>query len=38
MQYEIPQNLPFRHKDYFELEVIKTQQMQEKLSASPVTA
>ena len=35
---ETPQNVPLQHKDYFELKVIKTQHMQESLSAFPRTA
>ena len=34
----LPQDGPPWHKDCFELKVNKTQQMQEKLSASPSTA
>jgi len=38
VQVKMPQNIPLGHKDHFKLKVIKTQQMQEKLSASPITA
>ena len=35
---EMPQKMPLWHKAYFDLKVIKTQQKQEKLSASAITA
>ena len=33
----LPQDRPLWHKDYFELKVVKIQQMQDKLFASPTS-
>ena len=37
VQNKLPQNVPLRHVDYFELKTIKAQETQEELSTSPLT-
>lgn len=37
IQNKLPQNMPLRHVDYFELNTIKAQETQEELSTSPLT-
>ena len=37
IQTKLPQNVPLRHVDYFELNTIKAQETQEELSTSPLT-
>ena len=37
VQNKLPQNVPLRHVDYFELKTIKAQETQEELSISRLT-